>query len=225
MLGRGGDSTEEVASADYQTDLQTCRRNLRNFRSEGVDALGLNAKADRAGHDFAAKLQEDPVVGHLLCCPLFGLSRVAHLETRKTRDRDVLTQLADQARHNLTHGHSVVFDKRLLEEADFFVVFSHPAFDNLVEDFLRFTFGSSTIPGDFFFFLNQLGLNFFLPNADRIGRGYLHSYIVHKLLEIVGPSHEIRFTVDLDQNAKLRSGMDVGAYHSLPSSARGFLTC
>jgi hypothetical protein len=59
VFGSGGNSTEEIAAANHETNLEPGAGNFGNLRGEGADSVGINSKASLAGHHLATQLQEN----------------------------------------------------------------------------------------------------------------------------------------------------------------------
>src|SRR5438105_1242955 len=64
-------------------------------------------------------------------------SRLAYFETGEAAHRDVFPQLADLGGDKLCHRDGLIFDERLLVEADFLVELAHLAFHDLLDDLWR----------------------------------------------------------------------------------------
>jgi hypothetical protein len=59
VFGGSGNSTEEIAAADHETNLDPGPGNFGNLSGEGANAVGINSKASLAGHHLATQLQEN----------------------------------------------------------------------------------------------------------------------------------------------------------------------
>src|SRR5581483_4899430 len=71
-----------------------------------------------------------------------GLARITHLEACEAAHGDVLAELTDLRRNQLSDRNGLVLDERLLEQADFLVKLFHLAVDHLLGDVLRLTAGN-----------------------------------------------------------------------------------
>src|ERR1700722_13383782 len=138
----------------------------------------------------------------------------------KAGDRDILAQFGNFGLDQLIDGESVLLHERLIVQADLFVVLGHPAFDNLVGDLLRLSFGDCPGALNILLFFERFSGHVFASQVLRIGRGDLHRQVFHQFLKIVGASHEVRLTVDFYQYPELSARVNVRADKPLLGAAR-----
>src|SRR5271157_979583 len=152
-----------------------------------------------------------------------GLADIAHFEACEALDRDVLAQLADDSRDELRHGDSLIFDERLLVEADLLVELAHLAFDNLLDH----RCGLAALRGlraiDVLFLLEIFRSDVFLADKLGIAGSDVHGDVVYQALEVVGAGHEIALAVYFHQHADLASGVDVAGDRAFTGDAGGLL--
>ncbi len=238
-LRRGRHAAKEIAASHYQADLHTGLRDFGNFLRQRLHAPRVQAEGTFARHHFSAQLEQNALVsGHASHraqprfpvrpwryspAGFFGRGRVAHFEADETRHRNVFAELGDLGLDQIGNGGGVFLDERLFHQADFFVVFGQPAFDDLVENLLGLALGQRPGARDVLLFFDRGGGHILAPHEFRIGRGHLHGQVLHQFLKVIGARHEIGFAIDFDQHADLRAGMNVVADHALLGRARRLL--
>src|SRR5581483_2846762 len=148
---------------------------------------------------------------------------VANLETHEARNRDILAQLGDLRLNEIGDGGGVLANERLLVEADLFVILVQPSLDDLVHHLLRLAFTQRAGAIDLFLAGQRFRRNILAADELRIGGSHLHGQILHQLLKIRGARDEIGLAVHLDENADLRSLVNVGTDDALFGDARRLL--
>src|SRR4029079_9883388 len=98
----------------------------------------------------------------------FGCGGIAHFVADETRHRNVFAELRDLALDHIGNSGGVFLDERLFHQANLFVVFGEPAFDDLIETFLRLAFAQGAGTSDVFLFRDRRGGDVLAPHELRI---------------------------------------------------------
>ena len=71
--------------------------------------------------------------------------------------------------------------------------------------------------------LDVRGGDVLAANVARVGSGDVHGDVAEQLLEVRGAGDEVGLAVELDEDADLSAGVDVGSDRALVGGARGLL--
>src|ERR1700722_5839943 len=150
---------------------------------------------------------------------------IADLEAGKAAYAEVFAQLADLLRDQVLDGERLIFDERLIKQANLFIKLAHLAFHDLLDHLGRFSRGRGLGPVNILLPLQVLGGHVLTPNVPWVGGRDVHGDVLEQLLEILRAGDEIALAIDFNQHTDLAPGMNVGANGPFAGTPRSLLGC
>ncbi len=145
------------------------------------------------------------------------------LKRAKRRTLMFSPSLRDLRGDELRDGLRCFLDEGLIEEAELFVELGELAFEHLLDDVGGLAGGCGLGAIDVLLALEVGGGDVVAADEARVDGGDVHGDVAEQLLEVVGAGDEVGLAVELEEDADLSAGVDVGSDCALIGGAGGLL--
>src|SRR5262249_24342318 len=124
---------------------------------------------------------------------------------------DVLAHLRNRRLHDLADRHLRIADRRLIEQTHLLVEAIQLSLDDLLDYRGRLVLAFHLRAVNAALALEDVRGDLLAAYVLRTGGRGVHRDFLRQALEVLGPRHEVRLAVDLDEHADLAAHVDVAA--------------